>query len=60
MHSVASRELEDGNYRAAWRWHCRSLTQPAGWRYVLYGRKLLFGSLSSRILALRTSGPGPT
>lgn len=59
MHSASARELEDGNHRAAWRWHCRSLTQPAGWRYALYGRKLLFGSLSSLMATCRTFGPGP-
>ena len=34
LHSAASIELEDGNYRAAWRWHFKSLTQPSGWRYL--------------------------
>ena len=58
MHSASSRELADGNYRAAWRWHCQSLVQPSGWRYLPYGWKLLLGSLSGLIAALRIHGPG--
>lgn len=53
LHSASSRELADGNYRAAWRWHLRSLTQPSGWRYLPYARKLLIGSLSRQAAAGR-------
>jgi hypothetical protein len=60
MHSVSSRELEDGNYGSAWRWHGRSLAQPSGWRYALYGRTLLMGSLSGLFAARRPLGPRPT
>jgi glycosyltransferase involved in cell wall biosynthesis len=59
MHSASSRELEDGNYRAAWRWHWRSLAYPAGWRYAPYMRKLILGSLSSLVAACRAFLPGP-
>jgi glycosyltransferase involved in cell wall biosynthesis len=46
LHGAASLELEEGNYRAAWRWHLKSLAQPSGWRYLPYARNLLIGSLS--------------
>jgi hypothetical protein len=53
LHSASSRELADGNYGAAWRWHLRSLTQPSGWRYLPYTRKVLVGSLFRRAAAGR-------
>jgi glycosyltransferase involved in cell wall biosynthesis len=45
MHSASERERLDGNYRAAWWWHCKTLVQPSGWRYLPYGCQLLRGSL---------------
>jgi glycosyltransferase involved in cell wall biosynthesis len=41
MHSASERERQEGNHRAAWRWHVRSLAQPLGWRYLTYTRHLL-------------------
>jgi glycosyltransferase involved in cell wall biosynthesis len=52
QHCASSCELDHGNYRAAWRWHWRSLRQPAGWRFLPYSRNLLVGSL----VALATAG----
>lgn len=46
LHSASSRELDDGNYRAAWAWHLRCLAQPSGWRHLPFARHLLVGSLS--------------
>jgi glycosyltransferase involved in cell wall biosynthesis len=45
LHSAASWELDDGNLRAAWAWHLRSLTPPSGWRYLPFTGNLLIGSL---------------
>jgi glycosyltransferase involved in cell wall biosynthesis len=45
LHSASSAELQDGNWGAAWRWHCQSLVQPSGWRYLPYVRNLLVASL---------------
>jgi Glycosyltransferase like family 2 len=53
LHSASALELEDGNYRAAWSWHFRSLTRPSGWRYLPYTRRLLIGSLSALAAARR-------
>ena len=58
LHSAASLELEDGNYRAAWRWHFKSLAQPSGWRYLPYARNLLIGSLSRRAAGARAGARG--
>jgi len=46
LHSASSPELDDGNHRAAWAWHLKSLMQPSGWRYLPFARNLLLGSLS--------------
>jgi glycosyltransferase involved in cell wall biosynthesis len=45
LHSASLAELDDGHWGAAWRWHCRSLIQPSGWRYLPYVRNLLVASL---------------
>lgn len=58
LHSASSAELEDGNYRAAWRWHFKSLTQPSGWRYLPYARHLLIGALARRAARGRTRARG--
>jgi glycosyltransferase involved in cell wall biosynthesis len=58
LHSASVTELEDGNYRAAWRWHLKSLAQPSGWRYLPHARHLLIGSLSRRVAGGRTRAPG--
>jgi glycosyltransferase involved in cell wall biosynthesis len=54
QHCASSYELSHGNYRAAWRWHWRSLRQPEGWRFLPHSRHLLMGSLA----ALVTNGRG--
>jgi hypothetical protein len=59
LHSAAALELEDGNYRAAWWWHCKSCVQPSGWHYLLYTRKLLAGSVAALMTVVRTPGTGP-
>jgi glycosyltransferase involved in cell wall biosynthesis len=43
LHSVCDRELLDGNYLAAWRWHLKCLASPGGWRYLSYTRQFLAG-----------------
>jgi glycosyltransferase involved in cell wall biosynthesis len=48
LHSAAALELEEGNWRAAWSLHLRSLVQPAGWRYLPYGWNLLARTLRPR------------
>ena len=58
MHSASSRELAESNYRAAWWWHGKTLAQSSGWRYLPYGRKLLLGSLSGLIAAVRIDRAG--
>jgi glycosyltransferase involved in cell wall biosynthesis len=59
LHSVSSRELDDGNYRAAWRWHFKSLAQPSGWRYLPYARNLILGALSRRAPARARGSAAP-
>jgi Glycosyltransferase like family 2 len=54
LHSASAWELDDGNYRAAWWWHFRSLAQPSGWRYLPYAWRLLIGSVSAVVAAGRT------
>jgi hypothetical protein len=46
LHSLAARELLDGNHGSAWACHLRCLTQPSGWRHLPFARHLLRGSLS--------------
>ena len=58
LHSASARELDDGNYRAAWRWHLKSLAQPSGWRYLPYARNLLLALLTRRATAAAGHGPG--
>lgn len=44
-HAHSSASLDRGEISAAWRHHLASLTEPGGWKYVLYTRKLLASSL---------------
>ncbi len=41
LHSASMTELRQGQKRAAWRWHLRTLMHPYGWRYLTYTRHLL-------------------
>ena len=41
LHSLADWERTDGNYRAAWRYHVKSLLSPYGARYLAYSRHLV-------------------
>jgi glycosyltransferase involved in cell wall biosynthesis len=59
QHCASSCELGHGNYRAAWRWHWRSLRQPEGWRYLPYSRTLLVGSLAALVANGRPGAAGP-
>lgn len=59
LHSASTRELDDGNFRAAWRWHLKSLAEPSGWRYLPYARNLLLGPLTRRVPAIRARDAGP-
>ncbi len=56
LHSVSSRELDDGHYGAAWARHLASLAQPSGWRYLPFTRHLLVGSLFRRGARVRRRG----
>ncbi len=40
-HSIANRLITEGNPGEAWRWHLRSLTDPSGWRYLLFTRRVI-------------------
>jgi glycosyltransferase involved in cell wall biosynthesis len=40
-HAAAGLQLREGNARAAWRWHLRSLRARRGWRYLPFTRELL-------------------
>ncbi len=41
LHTLSDLERQSGNYRAAWRYHLRSLTLRDGIRYLSYTRHLL-------------------
>ena len=41
LHCLSDTERQDGCYRAAWRYHLRSLASPYGIPYLLYTRHLL-------------------
>jgi hypothetical protein len=41
LHMLSDLERQSGNYKAAWRYHLRSLTLPDGIRYLSYTRHLL-------------------
>jgi hypothetical protein len=43
-HQLAQIWLAEGRPREAWQAHLRSLGSPAGWRYLLYTRRLPLGS----------------
>lgn len=57
MHSASEHERAGGNYRAAWSWHCLTLVQPSGWRYLPYGWRLLLESVGL-IAGARIDSPG--
>ncbi len=44
LHAASSYELAAGNYRAAWRWHFKTLAQSSGWRHVPYTARLVVAS----------------
>lgn len=59
LHSASMRELQEGNCRAAWWWHLKSLMNPSGWRYLPYGRNLLAGSLARLVANGRAPRTSP-
>lgn len=49
FHSLSDLCRREGDLRAAWRWHIRTLTRPGGWRHLLFSRRLIqtfFGRLT--------------
>ena len=40
-HAAATLHLKEGNRRAAWKSHLRSLRGPTGWRYLMFTRRLV-------------------
>lgn len=44
LHSLSDSARAAGNYRAAWRYHLRSLVSPSGLRYFFYTRHLVSGT----------------
>lgn len=48
FHDLSARALGMGDIRKAIRWHLRSIQHPSGWKYLLYGRKILISMLLSR------------
>ena len=41
LHSLSDWERTEGNYRAAWRYHLKSLLSPYGAKYLAYSRHLV-------------------
>jgi glycosyltransferase involved in cell wall biosynthesis len=47
-HDLADRYYHEGAWTLAWRWHCRSLLLPGGWRFLPFFRRLLLSPRAGR------------
>lgn len=43
-HRIADAQLHERQLACAWRWHLRSLSHPAGWRYLTFTLRLFLGA----------------